>query len=228
MKKILSLLALAIVASGCWTFGKSDYPQTAMPQAPQTGKDVTVAVLGFDAVVTDYVTIQGFHTVYVPGCYGYRHYHPGYYETVPSQTVIAQPRQTDAFLKRARDLFEKGGYVIGSPTPDWTVEVNFSGAFVEGGDRALEAVWMICTLFFCDYSAESWSAQLRIRDNRTGKLVFSNDYVQRYEAHAFGLIPIFGIGACDETSSGYAQSWCLAALTDRAVADAAAFISRAK
>ena len=41
----------------------------------------------------------------------------------------------------------------------------------------------------------------------------------------FGLIPIFSISACDATRSATMQSWCLAALTDRVVADVAAFLN---
>ena len=87
---------------------------------------------------------------------------------------------------------------------------------------------MLCTLFFCDYSAASWTAKLRIRDNRTGRLAFHGDYVQRYETKVFGLIPLFGISSCDETSYSYMQGWCLSALTDRAVADSTAFLSNAR
>ena len=90
---------------------------------------------------------------------------------------------------------------------------------------AAGAAWMIGTLFFCDYEAVAWTAQLRVRDNHTGRLVLSHDYVQRYETKVFGLIPLFGIAACQESSFDYMQSWCLSALTDRAVADVTAFLS---
>ena len=41
------------------------------------------------------------------------------------------------------------------------------------------------------------------------------------------MLPLLGISACDETSQSYIQAWCLSALTDRAVADATAFLSSA-
>ena len=94
------------------------------------------------------------------------------------------------------------------------------------GDAALEAAWMVFSAFFLDYTAVSWTAQLRVRDNRTGRLVFHNDYEQRYETKVFGLIPLFSITSCDETTQSYMQGWCLSALTDRAVADASAFLSQ--
>ena len=74
--------------------------------------------------------------------------------------------------------------------PDWTVDVTFAGPVVTSGDSACEAAWMLCTLFFCDYSASSWTAKLRVRDNHTGRLAFHCDYVQRYETKVFGLIPV--------------------------------------
>ena len=223
MKRIL-FFAAAAVLSGCWTFSTSEYPATQVSQA-SAATNVTIGVTGFAAMQTLYRDVVGYSTVYVPGYYGRYRYRPGYVATVPSSYVVAEAVPTDAFLLRARDLFEKAGYSIGAATPELTVDVVFGGPLVDGGDQAAGLAWMLCTVFFCDYEAVAWTAQLRIRDNRTGKLVFHNDYVQRYETKVFGLIPIFGIGACTETSQGYMQSWCLSALTDRAVADATSFLS---
>ncbi|MBR2838250.1 MAG: hypothetical protein IKE55_05690 [Kiritimatiellae bacterium] len=228
MKRIFTAAAAAALLSGCWTFGKSEYPETRTSPAP-AATNVTVAVTGFSAVQTFYRDVMSVNTVYVPGAYGYRYYHPGYVTTVPSFVRIPQTQMTDSFRLRAVDAFEKSGYAVGASTPDWTVDVSFAGPVVEDKDMAIEAAWMVCTLFFCDYSAVSWTAQLRVRDNRTGRLVFHNDYVQRYETKVFGLIPLFGIAFSDdsgETSQSYIQAWCLSALTDRAVADATAFLSQ--
>jgi len=224
MKRILFFAAAAAALSGCWTFSTSEYPATQISQAP-AGTNVTIGVTGFAAMQTWYRDVVTYDTVYVPGYYGRHRYRPGYIATVPTSHLLAEAVPTDAFLLRARDLFEKAGYSIGAATPELTVDVVFGGPLVDGGDQAAGLAWMLCTVFFCDYEAVAWTAQLRIRDNRTGKLVFHNDYVQRYETKVFGLIPIFGIGACTETSQGYMQSWCLSALTDRAVADATSFLS---
>ena len=223
MKKLLPVAAAALL-SGCWTFGTSEYPETQLSSAP-AATNVTVAVSGFSAVLTWYRDVVMFNTVYVPGAYGRCHYYPGYVTTVPSHMYIPEAQTTDLYRQRALDLLEKAGYSVGAAVPDWTVDVTFAGPVVAGGDEVCEAAWMICTLFFCDYSAVSWTAKLRVRDNRTGRLAFHNDYVQRYETKVFGLIPIFGISACDETSHSYMQGWCLSALTDRAVADATAFLA---
>ena len=117
---------------------------------------------------------------------------------------------------------------VGAATPDWTVDVAFTGPIVSDGDTIKQLAWEIGTLFLFDYAAASWTAQLRVRDNRTGKLVFHNDYVQRYETNVFGLIPLFSISSASETSLAYMQSWCLGALTDRIVADVTAYFAHAR
>ena len=225
MKRILSTIAAATLLSGCWTFGTSEYPQTQAVAAPAS-TNVTVAVTGFAATLTWVTDAVSYDTVYVPGYYGRRHYRPGYVTMVPVRHYISESAPTDAFRLRAQDLLEKAGYSVGAATPDWTVDVTFSGPARTSGDMTKELAWMVCTVFFCDYDAETWTAQLRIRDNRTGKLVFHNDYSQRYETKVFGLIPLFGPASCEETGAGYMQSWCLSALTDRAVADATSFLSK--
>jgi len=216
-----------VLLSGCWTFHESDYPQTCAIKVPD-GKSVSVKVSGFSAILTDYYTVSTYQTVYVPGYCGYHHYYPGHFATVPSTVSVPQARMTDIFIRRARDAFEQGGYVLEAAVPDWTVDVEFQGLSIEDGDQAKAILWKLCTLFFCDYSTVTWYAKLRIHDNRTGKLVLSHDYEQRYETKVFGLIPLFGISACDKTSPSRMQCWCLAALTDRAVADATAFLAAAK
>ena len=229
MKRILTFAAAAALLSGCWTFGTSEYPATCVTSAP-AATNVTVAVSGFRAVLTRNRAVMSVSTVYVPGAYGHRYYHPGYVTTVPSVVYVPESRETDHFRIRAVDAFEKAGYAVGAAVPDWTVDVTFAGPAVSNGDVACEAAWMICTLFFCDYSAATWTAQLRVRDNHTGRLVFHNDYEQRYETKVFGLVPLFGIAECSdsgETSGSYMDGWCLSALTDRAVADATAFLSQA-
>ena len=224
MKKILSAVASAALLSGCWTFGTSEYPQTQATQAP-SDTNITVAVTGFAAVQTWFRDIVSYDTVYVPGYYGRRYCRPGYVTTVPTRHFIEEASPTDAFRLRAQDLLEKAGFSVGATTPDLTVDVVFSGPRREDNDVAAGLAWMVCTVFFCDYEAETWTAQLRIRDNRTGKLVFHNDYSQRYETKVFGLIPLFGPASCEKTGAGYMQGWCLSALTDRAVADATAFLA---
>ena len=222
--KALITAAAAMALAGCWTFNETPFPVAEISQAP-AGTNVTVAVTGFAATLTDYAAVHEFHTVYVPGYVGRHHYRPGYYETVPTVAYIPQTHATDMFQRRAKDEFEKAGFSVGAAVPDWTVDVEFAGPIVTTGDSVKQFGWMLFTAFFCDYSTATWTARLRVRDNRTGRLVFHRDYAQRYETNAFGLIPLFGISACPDTSMAYIQSWCLGALTDQAVADASAHLA---
>lgn len=221
----VALAALAAGLAGCCAFNASDYPQVEVIAPQGEAAKLSVAVRGFEASVLEYESVYGYGTVYVPGYLGRRHYHPGHYETVSTHTVIPRKRATDAFLKRAQELLEDAGFTVATAaTPDRTVEVHFNGPLVGHGDVWAQWGLRLVTAFLFDYEAQTWTAKLRIRDNRTGKILFKNEYAQRYKANAFGLIPIFGIASCDETSTGYIQSWCLGALTDRAIADAAAFL----
>lgn len=219
-----ALSLVVAMCSGCWTFNESPYPEVEISAAPAE-TNLTVAVTGFAATLTEYAAVHEFRTVYVPGYVGRHHYHPGYVETIPTVAYVPQAHATDTFLRRARDEFEKAGFSVGAGVPDWTVDVEFTGPIVTNDDTMKQLAWMVCTVFFCDYEASAWTAKLRVRDNRTGKLVFHHDYAQRYETNVFGLLPLFGISACRNTSSAFMQTWCLSALTDRAVADAAAYLA---
>ena len=223
LRLVLASSALALFA-GCWTFNETPYPKSEIASAPE-GTNIVLGVNGFLATVVEYTEYTEFRTIYVPGFYGRHHYHPGYLETIPTVSYLPQSRTTDQYLLRAKDSFERAGFTVGAATPDWTVEVTFSGPFATDGDEWREFLWPICSIFFCDYGSATWKAQLRVRDNRSGRLVFHRDYSQRYETNVFGLVPLFSIAAAAETSPAYMQSWCLAALTDQAVADAARFFA---
>ena len=239
-RAFLVVFAAAGVAalSGCWSFGTSEYPQvevTAMPAGAASSNAVSVAVTGFAASCVEYEPVYGFQTVYVPDVYGCRHGRgrpfsqtviaPGRYETFSTVAYVPQARLTDAYLRRAKDALERAGISVAAPTPDWTLDVAFSGPVTSDADALRQIGWNLCTVFLCDYAAASWTAQLRVRDNRTGRLVFHNDYVQRYETKVFGLVPLLSISSARETTLSYMQGWCLSALTDRVVADATAFFA---
>jgi hypothetical protein len=225
--RLLCCSSAALLIAGCWTFGTTEYPQVRVASAP-ANTNVTVGVTGFAANFVEYASYYEFQTYYVPGHVGRHHVHPGYYETVPTVSYVPQLRQTDAFLRRAKDALEKAGFTIGAQIPDYSVDVTFAGPVVTDSDTLRQLGWQVCTIFFCDYATSSWTAALRVRDNRTGKLVFHNDYEQRYETNVFGLVPLISISAARETDLGYMQSWCLGALTDRIVADVSAWLVQRK
>lgn len=225
MKTIYALLALAAIGlSGCWTFNETPYPDVTVPQATSTN---LITVIGFEAVVVEHQAIHSYRPIYIPGHYGRHHYHPGYYDYAPNVDYIAQYRPTDAYLHRAKDILEKAGFRLGVEIlADYVVEVDFEGPYPSQEDTMTKLAWNVGTLFFCDYGADKWTAKLRIRNAKTGELVHHNDFTEIYEAKAFGLIPIFSASSCEKITSTAMQSRCLSALTDRAIADAAAFLSR--
>ena len=224
MKHMIVILSLAILA-GCWTFNETPYPQTAVTTATETSANRTLALVGFEAMLTEYEAVHGFRTVYVPGYHGRHCCEPGHYEMVPAVDYIPQLRSTDMFVRRAQDEFEKAGFTLSTGLADRTVEVRFEGPCVSNGDDLTKLAWNVFTVFLCDYGTSRWTARLRIRDTKTGKLLFHHDYEQRYETKVFGLIPLIGASSSLAITRSQMQSWCLAALTDRAVADATAFLA---
>lgn len=226
MKTSLFLSTFALALAGCWTFNETAYPVVQTSAATKSSK--TVNIVGFESLLTEWEAVHGFRTVYVPGYYGHRHFHPSHFETIQSVDYIPQQRSTDMFLRRAQDSFEKAGFTLSPTASDYTVDVRFEGPFVDSNDDMKKLAWNVLTVFFCDWGSTRWTAKLRIRETKTGRLVFHHDYNQPYETGVFGLIPLFGPAACSATDAAHMQSWCLAALTDRACADATAFIATGK
>jgi len=223
--KGICAVAAAMVVAGCWTFDETAFPEVAVTRVAGSSTNITLTVAGFEAVLTEYEAIHGYSTVFVPGYYGHRYFEPAHYEVVPTVSLVPQKRSTDMFLRRAQDDLEKAGFVIGAGITDMTVDVRFEGPLPSPSDGWKSLGWNVCTLFFCDYGSARWTAKLRIRDSKTGRLLFHHDYLQEFETHVFGLIPLFSISSSESTSAAHMQTWCLAALTDRAIADATAFLS---
>lgn len=217
------LLALSFLLSGCWTFGETEYPQASLTAAPKTHG--AIALSGFESFVTDYEAVQGFRTVYVPGHHGRHYCSPGYFESVPCVDYIPQRHSSDMFLRRAQDAFEQAGFVLTTDSSACRVDVSFEGPYAESGEIWKTLGWTVGTLFFCTHDAMRWTARLRIRDGQTGRLLFHRDLTQSYSVGVFGLIPLFGPFSCDKISAAQMQSWCLSALTDRACAEASAFLA---
>lgn len=218
----IATVAAAVTLAGCFTLSHTEYPRTAMSR-PADGRDVAVALGGFDAVITSYVPVYGYETVYRPG--GFRRRPFGYYETYSTTTYYPQANQTTAFIERAQDLLEKGGFTVSPTGAAYRVEVRFDGPYVTDGERTAQALWLVLSALSADYGVQTWTAQLRIYDAASNKLVMSNDYTQRYQAVVWGPFPIFSPACSDQTEHNTMQCWCLNALTDRAMADASAFMS---
>ena len=228
MKKILSSFVLIAAVAGCVSFNETVYPDVAVPQLP-AGKEIKVQVSGFDAVITSYVPVYGYSTVY-GGDYWYGprgHWYGGpCATTVATETYIPQASPTSAFRDRATETLEKCGVILRAADPEYRIEVTFSGPYISDGEYAEMLAWNILTLLTADYAAQTWTAKLKIYACASGKMLFSKEYSQNYEVTVWGPIPIFCPGASSKTKYNAIQSWCLTALTDLSVADAVGFLTK--
>ncbi|MGN0852674.1 MAG: hypothetical protein ACI4Q3_04775 [Kiritimatiellia bacterium] len=230
MKGLWLLLPLALLA-GCFTLHRLDAPSVQMTQAPE-GRDVKVAVSGFAAMLTQYVPVYSHGTAYVdsaPACY--RHgrrwgWGGGYYQTVTTETLVPQTLPNEAFLRRAKAHLEENGFLLRAADPAFTVDVAFDGPFVSSSEHAVEWAWMLLSVLSAEYSVQTWTAKLKVYDNKTGRVVFHRDYSQRFEDVVWSPLFFVGLAGYEENSFNFMQNWCLTALTDRALADATAFMAR--
>lgn len=229
MTKAMLTACVASVLCGCLTVHHCEYPEVVMSQAP-AGAETRVQLSGFEATITSYVPVYGHETVWRPS-HGYWHHgrYRGYggmsTETYTTTTYIPQTNPTTAFVEQAQDRLENAGFLVNGTNAAYRVEVKFSGPTVTDGERSAQLLWLLCSALSADYGVQTWTAKLRIYDVASGKLLMHNDYSERYTAVVWGPIPILSPAGSDQTDSTVMQSWCLSALTDRAMADASAFLS---
>ena len=221
---LIVLLALA----GCWTVRETPPPQTVVAKVPE-GKNLTVQIAGFDAIVTTYEAAYGYATVSGFGpyydCRG-RYRGSAYGTTTYSTTeYIPHTESTPVYRDRATDALERAGCIVQAKDPRYRIEVRFDGPFTESGDGWAAAGWLICTIFTADFGAQDWTAKLKVHDLSSGKLIHEKDLMVRDEAVVWGPIPIFSPACAARTSSIVMMGNCLNALTDLAVADAVSFLS---
>ena len=222
MKKTIMTLSLLAFA-GCFTIFESDYPAVEMSAAGNA--DIKVQLAGFEAAVTTYEVVYGYETAYRYH-YGYRRNY-GYWgpSTVMTETYVPHTRATSTFIDRATEILELNGFNPKTDKPEYRIEVKFDGPFVSDGERAAEAAWTIFSLLTADYGVHTWTAKLKVYEVATGKLLMHHQYSERYSALVWGPIPLFSPAGSDKTAASSMQRWCLMALTDRAMADATAFLS---
>ncbi len=224
MKRTALAAVAAVTLTGCFTLKETQCPSTQMTALPE-GKSVSVQLRGFKALVTEYMSVYGYDTVWVEGHpYGRYGWTPGHYRTIASEAYVPRVSESDVFMQRAKTLAESAGFVTMAQQPDYIVEVTFGGPHVTDGERCVSAMWMLLSILSADYSVQTWSATMKIYDNKTGRLAFHHDYSQRYEVTVWGPLPILSPSGSSKGTFGAMQSWCLNALTDRAMADAASFL----
>ena len=232
MKKLF-LLMPALLLAGCFTISQTEMPVSQMTRAPE-GRDVKVALSGFAAMLTEYIPVYGYETVYVdPGWDGRRGprgrrggWYGGHFETATTETLIPQTRANEAFRLRAQATLEENGFLLRATPADYTVDVTFAGPFISSSETAKEWAWMLCSVLTTEYSVQTWTAKLKIYDNKTGRVLFHEDYSQTYEDLVFSPLFFVGLAGYTENTYGYMQNWCLTALTDRAISAATAFLAQ--
>ncbi len=231
MKRLL-MLAPALLLAGCFTISQTEMPVSQMTRAPE-GRDIKVALSGFAATLTEFIPVYGYETVYVDhGWHGRRGrrggWYGGHFETATTEAYIPQTRANEAFRLRAQATLEENGFLLRATPTDYTVDVTFAGPFITSSETAAEWAWMLCSVLTTEYSVQTWTAKLKIYDNKTGRVLFHEDYSQKYEDLVFSPLFFVGLAGYTENTFGYMQNWCLTALTDRAMASATAFLAQRK
>lgn len=233
MKKPFCLLCLPALAlallSGCFTLHRTETEPVSMTRAPE-GCDVKVAVTGFAATLTEYVPVYTHTTGYVDrgpwrGRRGRWYDAGGRFETVTTETLLPKIGPTDAFLRQAQSLLEENGFLVKAPESKFTVDVAFDGPFATSGQKTAEWAWMLCSVLSAEYSVQNWTAKLKVYDNKTGRMLFSRDYAEKFEDVVWSPLFFVGLAGYDENTYGFMQNRCLSALTGRAMADATAFLA---
>ena len=231
----IMLAAVAAVAlSGCFTVYETESPEVVISRVPG---DKKVAVEGFLTTVVTYIPIYTTETGFVDrgpyyrGPYGrrHRHYGPGpgpMFATTTTETLIPQVNTTDAYVKRAQSRLEEAGCILRASPAKYVVSGEFGGPFDPDGANWRRLGIDLGTALFALYDTASYTLSVKVYDQETGKPLFAQNYEQTYSATGFSPLWLLGLMAYDNITSSYQHSWCLAVLTDRAMADVSAFMSQ--
>jgi len=223
MKTLSSLLcAGSLFLTGCWTLSETEYPSVAV----KPGRGERIRLADFKTGIYSYHFVEG---------------HESMSGTEPDakmvdQEMVAQDASwmmSDTASGRlvARTVAELGrkGYKVSKQDPNYVIELGFSGPVLPEDDFLLQLGYIFGTLFTAEKSVVTWTAHLKVRDGATNAVLYERDIDQTYELTVWGPIPVASPGCCEKIDKGSTNCWVLTALTDRAVADATAFISgRAK
>jgi hypothetical protein len=221
--KIFFIASAMLLFTGCFTISETPFPEVVSTSL-DPNKNLSVQISGFDATVTTYIPVYGYETIHssIPyGRRGRRHYST----VISTETYIPQINNTTAYLNRAIDILEKCGFTVQTPAPKYRINVVFSGPFVSNSEDISSFAWALFSFLTLDYGVQTWTAQMKIYDVATGKVCMHKDYTQKYESYVWGPLPIFSPAGSEKSNENYMQNWCLSALTDRALADATAFLA---
>jgi len=223
-------LLLPLAVAGCFTLSQSEYPKVEMTAVAD---GVKLQMEGFQATVIDYTPIYSTST-YVsadPYWHGpYRRHRRGgmYWGTYTTETYVPTMRNTDVFLQRAISNLEKAGCILRATPATYTVVGSFAGPFTDEMASLKSLGVFLGSVLSARFEMLSYSAEVKVYETASGKLVFNRTYTQDYYASGWSPVPIFGIMDFEKVESAYMKSWCLTALTDRITADVSAWLAGKK
>ena len=219
---LASVLAVTALA-GCWTVSETEYPEVKVTPLP-AGKAMAVSLVGFEAGVSKYVPVEGHEQMSVADS---DHTDGPYAKAASCTNGYCALRSTFSrrLIDRAAVGLERKGFVIRNMSPDYVIELKFSGPVVPDYDVLKQVGRLIFTVFTYERITETWSARLRIYDRASRKWIFTKDYVQEYSDAEWGPIPVASPACSPKIRSSAASSWALTALTDQAIADASAALA---
>ena len=221
MNKI-TLLPLAFLA-GCFTLSQSEYPQVAMTTVTN---GIKLQVEGFQASVIDYTPMYSTSTYVVDPAWHGPYRRPGpYVGAYTTETYVPTVRNTDVFLQRAKSNLEKAGCILRAQPAKYTGAGSFAGPFSKDMSDFKSVGVFLFSLLSARFEMLTYSAEVKVYDVSSGKLVFNRSYTQDYYASGWSPIPLFGIMDFEKVQGEYIKSWCLTALTDRISADVTAWLT---
>jgi len=218
--KVTSLLpVLSLLIVGCWTVSETEYPTVAV--TPSQG--VRVKLTNFRTGDYNYLPVEGHEsmsgTEIDPLLIG---------PDRETQTETSWRMQHAASGRRTSRMvaeLKRKGYVIDMRKPQYVIDVKFSEPTWPDNDVLRQLGYCICTLFTAENMIVTWTARLTIRDGVTNKVLYRKDFEQTYDITVWGPIPVGSPACCEKSSHTGVNSWTLTALSDRAIAEATAFIT---
>lgn len=221
---LILALAVAGALSGCWTVSETEFPVVSTASAP-VGKSVIVKFANFRTGVYDYKPVEGHETMQCAADAAEikKEFQQDYVDS--SMSWMLQKSASGTLVSRAISEFRRQGYVINPNRAKYMIEVSFKGPVLPDYDVLRQCGYYLCTLFTAENTKMTWSAELHVRNAKTDESLFSKSYDQEYEITTWGPLPLLSPCFSLKTSVNCASCWALTALTDRAIADATAFLA---
>ena len=222
---LLSALAVSLL-TGCWTLSETEFPEVSVPSVP-AGRAVKVKLNNYRTGVYNYVPVEGHESMdAASGATSDEEARRQQSSQLdPTMTWGLQNSASGRLVSRAIAELVRKGYVIDGANPDYVISVRFDGPEFPDWDVLRQLGYMVCTLFTAEKGEVTWRAHLAVFNADMTKVLHEQDYEQNYQVVAWGPIPVASPACSQKTSDHVVSSWALTALSDRALADATAFIA---